>query len=141
MAEQTKKAPDKKEKTRDTNLLASLAHFSILTVLILGPFSIAVPLILWLTERNRTDKSSLVEYHAKQAFFFQVAAYVVSAVLGICMVILSIILIGLLLIPVLVIFGLAVIVYGVYGGIQVNQGKEFRYMFVADFIEAGEKTS
>ena len=140
MAEANQK-PVKKEKSRDTNLLASLAHFSILTVLILGPFSMAVPLILWLTERNRPDKSSHVEFHAKQAFFFQAAAYIVSAVLGVCMVILSIILIGLLLIPVLILFGLAVVVYGVYGGVQVNQGREFRYLFVADFIEAGEKSA
>lgn len=125
--------------SRDTNLWASLAHFSILTVFFLGPFSMAIPLILWLTERNRPEKSDRVEYHARQAFFFQAAAYIVSAVLGVCMVILSVILIGLLLIPVLILFGLAVVVYGVYGGIQVNQGREFRYVFVADFIDAGEK--
>ena len=141
MTADTNQKPVKKEKARDTKLLASLAHFSILTVFIIGPFSLAVPLILWLTERNRSDKSSDVEYHAKQAFFYQAAAYVASAVLGILIGILSIILIGLLLIPVLILFGLAVVVYGVYGGIQVNQGREFRYMCVADFIDAGDKTA
>jgi uncharacterized Tic20 family protein len=124
---------------RNNHLLASVAHLSILTVILIGPFSMAVPLLIWLLERNKADKSSFIEFQAKQAFFFQAAAFVIAAVLGICMGILSIILIGLLLIPVLILFGLAVIVYGVYGGIQVYRGNDFRYIYLADFIEAGSK--
>jgi len=117
-----------------------LAHLSILTVLVIGPFSMVIPLLIWLLERNKPEKSEFIEFQAKQAFFYQVVVFVIATVLGICIGILSLILIGFLLIPVLVLFALAAMIYGVYAGIQVSQGKAFRYLYVADFMEAGEKT-
>ena len=140
MTTETKRPPQKTEASAShSTLLASLAHFSILTVIIIGPFSMAVPLIIWLLERNKPEKSTFTEFQAKQAFFYQAAVYVIATVLGICVGILAIILIGVLLIPVLVLFGLAAVIYGVYAGFQVSQGKNFRYIYVADFMEAGVK--
>lgn len=95
-----------------------------------------IPLIIWLLERNKSNKSTQVEFHAKQAFFYQLAVYLIGAVLGIFIGLLSIILIGLLFIPVLILFGMAALIYGAYGGIRVGQGEDFRYIYVADFIEA-----
>jgi len=95
-----------------------------------------VPLLIWLLERNKTDRSKVIEFQAKQAFFYQIAVYLVCLVLGILTGILSIILIGFLLIPVLVIFGIAAIVYGTYAGVKVYHGEDFRYIFVTDFIES-----
>ncbi|MFH1940794.1 MAG: DUF4870 domain-containing protein [bacterium] len=131
----------KQEPPQDNFLLASFAHFSILTVLLLGPFSIVIPLIIWLMERNKPDKSSFVEFQAKQAFFFQLILYLATFALGVVVAILSIILIGILLIPFLLLFPLAGVVYGIIGGVRVSQGENFRYFWVADFIEAGRKKS
>jgi uncharacterized Tic20 family protein len=134
-----KKAVQLKKKTvqsKDPNLLAALAHFSILLVLIIGPFAIVVPLLIWLLERNKPEHSKVIEFQAKQAFFYQIAVDLICLVLGILAGILSIILIGFLLIPVVIIVGVAAIVYGTYAGVKVYHGEDFRYVFVADFIES-----
>jgi uncharacterized Tic20 family protein len=137
MAEQKSVQPKKKtNSSKDPATVASLAHFSILLVLLIGPFSIVVPLLIWLLERNKPDRSKVIEFQAKQAFYYQVAVYLISFVLGALIGILSIIMIGFLLIPVLVLFGIAIIVYGVYAGVKVFQGEDFRYIYVADFIES-----
>jgi uncharacterized Tic20 family protein len=137
MAEQKSVQPKKKtNSSKDPATVASLAHFSILLILLIGPFSIMVPLLIWLLERNKPDRSKIIEFQAKQAFYYQVAAYLISFILGALIGILSIIMIGFLLIPVLVLFGIAVIVYGVYAGVKVFQGEDFRYIYIADFIES-----
>ncbi|HHS13052.1 MAG TPA: DUF4870 domain-containing protein [bacterium] len=121
---------------RDVKLLTSVAHLSILAIFFLGPFCMVIPLIIWLSERNRADASSQVDFHAKQAFFYQLALVLAMGILIVLTALLSIIVIGFFLIPVVIIAGLAGIAYGVYGGIQVSQDKPFRYALIADFIEA-----
>jgi len=49
--------------------------------------------------------------------------------------ILTFVFVGLLLIPFLILFILGAIGYGVYGGLQVWQGRDFRYKYVTDAIE------
>jgi uncharacterized Tic20 family protein len=137
MAEQKAVQPKKKTtQSKDPLLLASMSHFSILLVLLIGPFTVVVPLLIWLLERNKPDQSKVIEFQAKQAFFYQVAVYLIGLVLGILIAILTIFVIGVLLIPVLVLFGIAAVVYGTYGGIKISQGEEFRYIYIADFIES-----
>jgi uncharacterized Tic20 family protein len=137
MAEHKAVQPKKKTaQSKDPALVASLAHFSILLVLIIGPFSILVPLLIWLLERSKPDRSKVIEFQGKQAFYYQAAVYIISLILGGLIGILSVILIGVLLIPVLVLFGIAAIVYGTYAGVKVYQGEKFRYIYVADFIES-----
>ncbi len=126
-----------KKPSRDPILLSTVAHLSILASPAIPFFSMVIPLLIWLLERNKPDKSEIIEFHGKQAFFYQVAVYLLTILLGIITVILSMILVGLILIPVLIIFPLVAIAYGVYGGIRVSQGENFRYIYIADFIEAG----
>lgn len=136
-----KSAPSNQKNTkktgneRDTTLLAAISHFSILATFVMGPFAMVIPLIIWLLERSKADGSPLVEFQANQAFFYQIALWVVSAALGIIIGILSIIVIGVLFIPVLILFVIAAIVYGVVGGLKVMQGEDFRYIIIADFID------
>lgn len=137
MADQKVVQPKKKTiQSKDPLLLASMSHFSILLVLLIGPFSVVVPLLIWLLERNKPGQSKTIEFHAMQAFFYQVAVYLIGLILGVLIAILSIIVIGVLLIPVLVLFGIAAIVYGTYAGVKVIQGEDFRYIYIADLIES-----
>jgi hypothetical protein len=39
------------------------------------------------------------------------------------------------LIPFVIVFFLGAVIYGVYGGAEVWQGRPFRYRYVTDFIE------
>jgi uncharacterized Tic20 family protein len=119
----------------DPVLLSAVSHASILAFFLMGPLTVIIPLIIWLSERNRAERSALVEFHARQAFFFQSAVYLFGIAAGAVVFILTLIYIGLLLIPFLILFVLGAIGYGVYGGLQVWQGREFRYKYVTDFIE------
>jgi len=140
MPTQNTQKPKTTTPAKDDNTLAALSHFSIITALIIGPFCMAIPLIIWLLENNKPKGSKNLIFEAKQAFFYQLAVFLITAAFGIVVGILSIILVGLLLIPVLVILPLAGIAYGVYGGIKVSQGESFRYKYVTDFIETNTKT-
>jgi uncharacterized Tic20 family protein len=121
--------------SRDTALLSAIAHASILAVFIMGPLTLIVPLVIWLSERNRPKPTGDVIFHARQAFFFQAAAYLVTLVSGLTVGLLTLIFIGLLLIPFVIVFFLGAVIYGVYGGAEVWQGRPFRYRYVTDFIE------
>jgi uncharacterized Tic20 family protein len=123
---------------KDTRLLATLCHVSIAAVFFLGPLTMAVPLLIWLFERNKSKRSDFILFHARQAFFYQVAVYALMAVMGIVVVLLTYILIGPLMAPFLVLAVIAAVGYGVYGGVQVWKGKTFEYPYVADFLRAGE---
>ena len=134
-AKDTQKPKKSTPPPKEDNTLAALSHFSILACFIIGPFCIAIPLIIWLLEQNKPKASKKLVFEAKQAFFYQLALFLASIVLGVIAGILTIIVIGLLLIPILGILFLAGVAYGVYGGIKVSQGEEFRYKYVTDFIE------
>jgi uncharacterized Tic20 family protein len=124
--------------SRDPQLLSSVAHASILAVFLMGPLTIIIPLAIWLSERNRPQRSALVEYHSRQAFFFQSAVYLACLVAGAVIALLTFVFIGLLLIPFLILFFLGAIVYGVHGGLQVWQGRDFRYRYITDFVERSQ---
>jgi uncharacterized Tic20 family protein len=121
--------------SRDPVLLAAVSHASILAFFLMGPLTVIVPLVIWLSERNRPERSELVEFHARQAFFYQAVVYLASLAAGAVVGILTLVFVGLLFIPFLILFFIAAVGYGVYGGVQVWQGREFRYKFLTDFIE------
>ncbi|NQT27846.1 DUF4870 domain-containing protein [candidate division KSB1 bacterium] len=123
---------------KDTRLLATLCHVSVAAVFFLGPFTMAVPLLIWLLERNKSKASDFILFQAKQAFFYQVAVYVLMTVFGLVVALLTLIIIGSLMVPILVLAMIAAVGYGVYGGVQIWNGKPFDYIYVADFMRAGE---
>jgi hypothetical protein len=127
--------PGRPQDGRDTTLLAAVSHASILAVFMMGPLTLIVPLVIWLSERNRPKPTADVIFHARQAFFFQAAVYAVTLAAGLVAGLLTLIFIGLLLIPFVIAFFLAGVGYGVYGGVQVWQNRPFRYRYLTDFIE------
>ncbi len=120
---------------RDTALLSAISHVSILAVCIMGPLTLIIPLVIWLSERNRPKPTEDVIFHARQALFFQAAVYVATLAAGLVAGLLTLIFIGLLMVPFVILFFLAAVAYGVYGGVQVWQGRPFRYRYLTDFIE------
>ncbi|MFQ5610538.1 MAG: DUF4870 domain-containing protein [Anaerolineae bacterium] len=141
--------------------LAMLAHGSILLTFLAGistgglgaVVAAFLPLVLWFFYR---DRSRFVAFHAMQATLFQlavlggtlVAAIVVALVLLVVWLvtgILSIILIGLLLIPVallltialgllLPLIPIAAVGYGLFGVWEISNDREFRYEWLADWL-------
>ena len=117
---------------------AMLAHLSILLNLVTGLLGLVGALIIYLVYQNR---SRYVAYHALQSLIFQLIAWLGGGILtGVAWAItgvLSAILVGLLCIPLALVISLIPlggIVYGIIGGIQCNQGQDFRYWLVGDWV-------
>jgi uncharacterized Tic20 family protein len=130
-----KQIPESGPAAMDPALLSAIAHGSSLAFFIMGPLTVIIPLIIWLSERSRPERSALVEFHSRQAFFFQAFVYLAGIASGLVVFVLTFVFVGLLLIPFWILFMLGAIGYGAYGGLQVWKGREFRYRFVTDFIE------
>lgn len=117
---------------------AMLAHLSILLNLVTGFLGPVAALIIYLVYK---DRSRFVGYHALQSMVFQLIAWVgagiLAAVAWTVSGLLAVILIGCLLMPIALAISLvplAALVYGVIGALQVNQGQDFRYWLVGDWV-------
>ncbi len=127
----------------DERTWAMLAHLSILLNLITGFLGIVVALIIYLVYKNR---SNYVAYQSMQAFIFQLIWWFGGGLLiGLAWAItgaLSIILVGLVLIPLaclLSLIPLAALVYGIVAAVQTNSGQDFKYWLIGDWVR-GELT-
>lgn len=128
-------APDSEERT-----WAMLAHLSILLNLVSGFLGPVAALIIYLVYK---DKSRYVAYQSLQAFVFQliwwVGAGAFIAIMWIFVGLLSAVVIGLCLIPfgiLISLIPLVALVYGVVGGIKTNQGEDFRYWLIGDWLRS-----
>lgn len=122
----------------DERTWAMLAHLSVLLNLVTGLLGPVGALIIYLVYK---DRSRYVAYHSLQSFIFQLIAWVgggiLTAVAWTITGVLSAILIGLLCIPIALVISvipLGAIIYGIIGGIQCNQGQDFRYWLVGDWV-------
>lgn len=123
---------------------AMISHLSILLNLVTGILGPVVALIIYLVYK---DRSRYVAYQSLQALIFQLIVWIgIGLVIGAIWLftgLLSIILIGLLLVPVALlatIFLMAVplgsLIYGVYAGIKCSHGEDFRYWLVGDWVRS-----
>ena len=119
-----------------------LAHLSTLLNLITGFGGPIAALIIYLVYK---DRSRFVAYHALQAMIFQLIWWFGGGVLiGVMWAIvgaLSVILVGIILIPfailltpVLLLLPIGALIYGIVGAVQVNQGQDFKYWLVGDWV-------
>ncbi len=122
---------------------AMLAHLSVLLNLVTGFLGVAAALIIYLAYR---DHSRYVAYQSMQAFVFQLIWWVGGGILtGIIWAItggLMAVAIGLLCLPlacVVTLMPLVALVYGIVGAVQCNNGQDFRYWLVGDWVR-GELT-
>jgi uncharacterized Tic20 family protein len=117
---------------------AMLAHLSILLNLVTGLLGLVGALAIYLIYQNR---SRYVAYHALQSLVFQLIVWLGGGALtGIAWAItgiLSAVLIGLLCVPIdqiITVIPLAGVVYGIIGGIECSQGRDFKYVMVGDWV-------
>jgi uncharacterized protein len=117
---------------------AMLAHLSVLLNLVTGFLGGITAIIIYFMYK---DRSRLVAYHAMQAFIVQAIAWLGAGLLSGLFIafgsVFAILVLPLLcLIPGFLLLLLIPIslIYGIIGGVQVNQGKEFRYWQVGDWV-------
>ncbi len=120
--------------------LAMFAHLGVLVNLFSGFLGPVVPLAIYLIYK---DRSRYVAYQSLQGLIFQIIWWIGGGVLtGIVWTItgtLSAFLIGLICIPFACIISampLVALIYGVYGGIQCNQGADFKYWLIGDWFRS-----
>lgn len=119
---------------------AMLAHLSVLLNLVTGFLGGIAAIIIYFIYK---DRSRFVAYHAMQAFIFQsitwLGAGLVSGILIAIGGALGFLIIPLLcLIPGFLILLLIPIslIYGIIGGVKVNNGEDFRYWQVGDWVRS-----
>jgi uncharacterized protein len=122
----------------DERTWAMLSHLSVLLNLVTGFLGPVAALVIYLIYK---DRSRYVAYHSLQSMIFQLIAWIGGGIVaGLAWTIsglLTAILIGCLLMPIALILSLlplAALVYGVVGAIQTNQGQDFRYWLVGDWV-------
>jgi uncharacterized Tic20 family protein len=110
-----------------------LAHLSIFLNLFTGFLGPVAAFIIWLVYRERSPR---VAFNALQSMWYQVAWFVLLGIGWAFTGLLTLILIGFLLIPVMVLVTVVPFVHAAYAAYRVSKGDDYRYAFIADLIQA-----
>ena len=111
-----------------------LAHLSIFLNIFTGFLGPVAAFVIWLVYR---DRSSRVAFHALRSLWYQLAWLVIISVGWTVAGILTAVLIGFLLFPVMLILTLAPFAHATYAAYKVSRDKDYRYLQV--FKSAGER--
>lgn len=118
---------------------AMFSHFSVLLNLFTVFMGAAIPLIIYFLYK---DRSKFVAFHAMQSFVMQIVCFLGGGIITVVTAA-----IGGTIIPLVgsicgCLFGLlplAGFIYGLYGGMQINQGKDFKYPIIGDLVQNNMK--
>lgn len=124
-------APMQPMSQSDEKTWAVIAHVSALAAMLIG-FAFLGPLVVYLIKK---DQSPYVRGHAAAALNFQLSWLIWGIVLGIATVVLSLVLIGLLLIPVLLVGAVAWFVLVILASVKANNGEPpYNYPLTINFV-------
>jgi uncharacterized Tic20 family protein len=129
----------------DERTWAALAHASALLNAATGMGGLVAAAVIWLTQK---EKSAWVAFHGLQSLVFQAAqSLIVFLVVGVVWIVgfaFSFITIGIgtiVAVPVMIVsmflgiaFMMGCLVYSLYGAYQVYEGREFRYIWIGDWV-------
>jgi uncharacterized Tic20 family protein len=122
----------------DERTWAMLAHLSVLLNLVTGFLGVIAALAVYIAYK---DRSRYVAYQSMQAFIFQLIWWfggaIVAGLAWAATGVLSMVLIGLIFIPVACLISLiplASLVYGILAAVQCNSGQDFHYWLIGDWV-------
>ncbi len=122
----------------DERTWAMLAHLSVLLNLVTGFLGVVAALAIYLVYK---DRSRYVAYQSMQAFVFQLIWWVGGGILaGVAWAatgVLAMVVVGLIFIPLACLISLiplASMVYGIVAAVQCNNGQDFRYWLIGDWV-------
>jgi uncharacterized Tic20 family protein len=125
-------APPPAVRQGNPNTISMLCHLLSLSALVGVPFGHVVgPLIVWLMKK---DEFPEVDAHGKESLNFQISISIYFIVVGIMTVVLSIILIGLIGIPILIGMAIAWIVLVIVASVKANEGGFYKYPATIRFL-------
>jgi len=121
---------------QDEKTWSMLAHVSVFLNLFTGFLGPVGAFVIWLMYKDRSPR---ISFHALQSLWYQVAWVVILAVGWTVTGILTMIIIGFVLIPVMIVATVVPFVHMGYAAYKASQGVDYRYPFVA--VSNAEKLS
>jgi uncharacterized Tic20 family protein len=118
--------------TQEERTWSVLSHLSMFLNLITGFLGPVVALIIWLVYK---DCSRKVAFHALESMWYQIGWLVILAVGWTVTGLLTTILIGFLLIPVMAVVSVVPFVHAAYAAYRASKGGEYRYPVAADLTD------
>ncbi len=103
----------------DERVWATFSHLGILAASFIPLGNIALPLVIWLINR---EKSEYIVEHAKEALNFQITMTIIMILTGL----MCLILIGIVLLPIAVLLNL---ILCVVAAVKANRGEDYEYPF------------
>jgi uncharacterized protein len=111
-----------------------LSHLSLFLNLFTGFLGPVAALIIWLVYKDRSRK---VAFHALESMWYQIGWLVILAVGWTMTGLLTMILIGFSLIPMMAIVSVVPFVHAAYAAYRVSRDEVYRYPIAADLVEGG----
>jgi len=121
--------PGTESQARTWNMLC---HLSALAGFIIPFGNILGPLLVWQIKKNEIPS---VNVHGKAALNFQITVTLAAFVGVVVAVILSFFCVGFLLVPLVILIGLAGLVFAIIAGIKANNGEEYKYPFSLNLVK------
>jgi uncharacterized protein len=121
---------------KDENTWSVLAHLSVFLNILTGFLGPVAALVIWLMYKDRSPR---ISFHALQSLWYQVVWVVILAAGWTVAGILTIVLIGFLLFPVMMVLTVVPFAHMGYAAYKVSQGVDYRYPFVADMIDGNRR--
>jgi uncharacterized Tic20 family protein len=110
-----------------------LCHLSALTGYIGVPFgNIIGPLLVWQIQK---DKFPTTHLHGKAALNFQITVTLAGLVAAAVFFVGSFFCVGWLLLPVVILVGLAGLIFPIIAGIKANNGEAYQYPWSIEFVK------
>jgi hypothetical protein len=110
-----------------------LCHLSALAACLGIPFgNILGPLIIWQIKKNEFPS---VDIHGKAALNFQITVTIAALVATSVMFVGIFFCVGWLLLPVVILIGLAGMVFAIIAGIKANNGEDYKYPCSFEFVK------
>lgn len=120
----------------DENTWSILSHLSIFLNLFTGFLGPVAALVIWLVYKDRSPR---VSFHALQSLWYQVAWLVILSVGWTVTFVLMAVLIGFLLVLPMLVLTFVPFVHAAYAAYRVNQGVDYRYLWIADMVSGEHK--
>jgi hypothetical protein len=122
--------PNPESQARTWNMLC---HLSALAALVGIPFgNILGPLIVWQIKKNEFPS---VDVHGKAALNFQITVTIAVFIGGLAAVLLSFFCVGYLLFPLVLLIGLAGLVFAIIAAIKASNGEEYKYPWSLELVK------
>lgn len=105
---------------------SALAHLSIFLNLFTGFLGPLAAFVIWLLYKDRSER---IAFHAIRSMWYQVAWLAILAAGWVVTGILTLVLIGFLLVPVMSLLSLVPFVHAVYAAYKASRGEDYRYLW------------